>query len=177
MQLVIITSNWLTVFQVHILGLAPNQESDTLPSTGVRIVSLAKWTHNYIVANMVTRGNHIYIGDAVSSLSVVKWDEKAQALVNVARDYAPLWPTAIETLDSQSIIGCNVSCVYFLWYFTLYVTASMIATCLYSMSMVQLKGLNKWETVTLVTASTNSYLVNILSKDWFDQDLLALKGH
>ena len=86
--------------------------SQTFPSSGHTALTLdetARWTHNYIVANMVTRQDKIYIGDAISSLSVVRLDESTQKLVNIARDYTPLWPVAIETLDNGLVIAGNVS--------------------------------------------------------------------
>ncbi|KAF8516138.1 CPSF A subunit region-domain-containing protein [Hysterangium stoloniferum] len=95
---------------VHILRLTAIEESDTLPpmqASGVKLIPLARWSHNYVVSNMVARGSRLYIGDAISSLSVINWNERTQALENVARDYASLWPVAIETLDPQNIIGCN----------------------------------------------------------------------
>lgn len=77
-------------------------------SSGIVLEIAARWTHNYIVSNIVTRGDRIYIGDAISSLSVIQWDPSGQTLRNVARDYAPLWPVAIQTFDMDNIVGCNV---------------------------------------------------------------------
>lgn len=77
-------------------------------SSGLELEVVARWTHNYIVSNIVTRGDRIYIGDAISSLSVIQWDSSGQTLRNIARDYAPLWPVAIQTFDSDNIVGCNV---------------------------------------------------------------------
>lgn len=85
--------------------------SRTMPSINASSVELevaARWTHNYIVSNLVTRGDRIYIGDAICSLSVIQWNPSSQTLQNIARDYAPLWPVAIQTLDRDNIIGCNV---------------------------------------------------------------------
>jgi DNA damage-binding protein 1 len=82
-----------------------------MPSThasGVELEVVARWTHNYIISNLVTRGDRIYTGDAICSLSVIQWDPSKQTLQNVARDHASLWPVAIQTLDKDNIIGCNV---------------------------------------------------------------------
>ena len=82
-----------------------------MPSTNSSDIELevaARWTHNYIVSNIVTRDDRIYIGDAISSLSVIQWDSSLQTLRNVARDYTPLWPVAIQTFDKDNIVGCNV---------------------------------------------------------------------
>lgn len=75
---------------------------------------MAKWTHNYIVGNMIARGDRVYIGDTVNSLSVVQWDEVNQSLSSVARDYTPLWPAAIEAIENDAILGCDVRLLYYL---------------------------------------------------------------
>lgn len=77
-------------------------------SSSFELAILQRWAHNYIVSNLVSYADRIFIGDAVSSLSVIRWDEGTQKLYNVARDYAPLWPISIEALSSEKIIGCNV---------------------------------------------------------------------
>jgi DNA damage-binding protein 1 len=82
-----------------------------MPSTNSSSIELevaARWTHNYIVSSIVSRDDWIYISDAISSLSVIQWDPSSQTLHNVARDYAALWPVAIQTFDKDNIVGCNV---------------------------------------------------------------------
>ncbi|GJJ09699.1 hypothetical protein Clacol_003923 [Clathrus columnatus] len=94
------------------------QQGTTLPPThpsGFELAVLRRWAHNYIVFTLVSRDDRIYIGDAVSSLSVIRWDEDTQTLSNLARDYAPLWPVSIETLGLGKIIGCNNDCNLFLF--------------------------------------------------------------
>ncbi|KIJ27182.1 hypothetical protein M422DRAFT_271673 [Sphaerobolus stellatus SS14] len=76
----------------------------------IEVTELEKWTHNYIVSNLVVRENRLYLGDAVCSISVLRWDETSQELVNVARDYTPLWPISLETLSLNSVITCNNDC-------------------------------------------------------------------
>lgn len=103
---------------VYILHLQPIEQGSTLPHThpsGYELAVLQRWTHNYIVSNLVSHLDRIYIGDAVSSLSVLRWDDGAKKLFNVARDYAPLWPVSIETIGPEKIIGCNNDCNLFLF--------------------------------------------------------------
>ncbi|KAF8526426.1 CPSF A subunit region-domain-containing protein [Gautieria morchelliformis] len=103
---------------VYIFRLKTIQESRTMPSTNPSSIELevaARWTHNYIVSNIVSRGDRIYISDAISSLSVIQWDPSSQTLQNVARDYTPLWPVAIQTFDKDNIVGCNNDCNLFVY--------------------------------------------------------------
>lgn len=67
---------------------------------------LAEWNHNYLVTNIVVSRDYIVIGDAVSSVAVLKIVDNK--FVNVARDFAPLWPLCIEVVDGETIIGANV---------------------------------------------------------------------
>lgn len=68
---------------------------------------IAEWNHNYIVTSLVSIGDHLFVGDNISSVSVLKVvDSKLQT---VARDYGPLWPIAIEALNENTVIGATVS--------------------------------------------------------------------
>ncbi|KAG6831954.1 hypothetical protein H0H92_006555 [Tricholoma furcatifolium] len=66
---------------------------------------VSEWNHNYLVASLATYGNRIVVGDQVSSVSLLEVvDGKIQ---NLARDYGPRWPVAVEAVDKNSIIASN----------------------------------------------------------------------
>lgn len=71
-------------------------------------VSLHKvtvWNHNYLIMTLVSRGDLLLVGDALTSVSLVKLNESQVELV--ARDYGSLWPTSAQLLDEKSLIGAN----------------------------------------------------------------------
>ena len=68
---------------------------------------VSTWNHNYFVTNLVFDGTHLLVGDAISSVSALKWNEDREKIETVARDYGPLWPVAIEA-TGKGIIGANV---------------------------------------------------------------------
>lgn len=68
---------------------------------------LTDWNHNYLVVSVVVADNKIIVGDAVSSLAILRLDK--DRLETVSRDYSPLWPLCIGMFDSQTIVGANVS--------------------------------------------------------------------
>jgi len=45
----------------------------------------------------------------------VEWQETGERLQNMARDYAPLWPASIDTLNKDNVIGCNNDCNLFVF--------------------------------------------------------------
>lgn len=54
----------------------------------------------------------MFIGDAICSVSiidVVEVEEGEMRLESVAKDFSPLWPVTVESLDQDTIIGANVS--------------------------------------------------------------------
>lgn len=75
--------------------------------TPLRLERVAEWNHSHFVTNLVVDGEHILVGDAISSVSVLRWNDGLGRLESVARDYGPLWPTAIEG-TGNGIIGANV---------------------------------------------------------------------
>lgn len=75
--------------------------------TPLRLERVAEWNHSHFVTNLVIDGEHILVGDAISSVSVLRWNDELGRLESVARDYGPLWPTAIEG-TGNGIIGANV---------------------------------------------------------------------
>ena len=83
------------------------QEGD-IGGTPMVLQELGKWNHNYFVTNLAFDGERVLVGDAISSVSVIRWNEEEQVIQTVARDYGPLWPVAIES-TGNGIIGANVS--------------------------------------------------------------------
>ncbi len=54
----------------------------------------------------------MFVGDAMSSVSIidiVEAESDEMRLESVAKDFSPLWPVAVESLDQDTIIGANVS--------------------------------------------------------------------
>lgn len=85
--------------QVDIYNFASGPES--------KLVKLTGWDHNYLVIAVVVAEDQIIVGDAVSSLAVLKL-ENGEKLVTVVRDYSPLWPLCVGMFDKAKIIGANV---------------------------------------------------------------------
>lgn len=67
----------------------------------------AEWNHNHFVTNLVWDGQHLIVGDAISSVSVLNVTQEPAKLESVARDYGPLWPVAVES-TGNGVIGANV---------------------------------------------------------------------
>ncbi|KAL5524495.1 hypothetical protein ACEPAF_9635 [Sanghuangporus sanghuang] len=63
------------------------------------------WNHNYLVIAVAVVDNQIVVGDAVSSLAILKLEK--DKLETIARDYSPLWPLCIGLFDQQTIVGAN----------------------------------------------------------------------
>jgi DNA damage-binding protein 1 len=54
----------------------------------------------------------LFVGDAICSVSiidVVEAEAGEMRLESVAKDFGPLWPVTVESLDQDTIIGANVS--------------------------------------------------------------------
>jgi hypothetical protein len=54
----------------------------------------------------------LFVGDAICSVSVidvVEVEEGEMRLESVAKDFSPLWPVTVESLDQDTMIGANVS--------------------------------------------------------------------
>ncbi|EGN98024.1 hypothetical protein SERLA73DRAFT_109335 [Serpula lacrymans var. lacrymans S7.3] len=66
---------------------------------------ITEWNHNYLVTNLVCRGDKILVGDAINSISFLRMVESQ--IQCLARDYGSLWPVCVEMLDQSSIIGAN----------------------------------------------------------------------
>jgi hypothetical protein len=54
----------------------------------------------------------LFVGDAICSVSivdVVEVEAGEMRLESFAKDFSPLWPVRVESLDQDTIIGANVS--------------------------------------------------------------------
>ena len=74
--------------------------------------AVANWNHNYLVTSLGSRGSRLFVGDAICSVSVIDLIESEggeMRLESIAKDFSPLWPVSIESLDEDTIIGANVS--------------------------------------------------------------------
>jgi hypothetical protein len=59
----------------------------------------------------------LFVGDAICSVSiidVVEVEAGEMRLESVAKDFSPLWPVMVESLDHDTIIGANVSQISYL---------------------------------------------------------------
>lgn len=68
--------------------------------------TISTWDHNYIVLEVRFAGDYIVVCDAVSSLALLKLEDKR--LLTVVKSYSPLWPLCMS-VDNDNIIGANVS--------------------------------------------------------------------
>jgi DNA damage-binding protein 1 len=84
-------------------------------NTGLQRV--ADWRHNYLVTSLVARGSRLFVGDAICSVSIIDLIQAEGGefrLESVAKDFSPLWPVTVESLDRDTIIGANVSHLVFI---------------------------------------------------------------
>jgi len=65
------------------------------------------WNHNYLISTLVSSGDQLLVGDALTSVSLLKVTGFEVELI--AKDYGSLWPTCAQMLDEKSLIGANVS--------------------------------------------------------------------
>ncbi|TFY79541.1 hypothetical protein EWM64_g4471 [Hericium alpestre] len=72
---------------------------------------VADWAHGYYITNLVAHGNDLVAGDAIMSVSMLRFDASAKQekgrLVAVARDYRSLWPVALAAWDKGAVVGAN----------------------------------------------------------------------
>lgn len=73
----------------------------------LRLERLNDWNHNYLVTSLATYDDRIIIGDQLNSVSLLEVNKGK--IQNLARDYGPIWPVAVEALDKDSIIAANVN--------------------------------------------------------------------
>ncbi|KAG2010117.1 pre-mRNA-splicing factor rse1, variant 2 [Coprinopsis cinerea AmutBmut pab1-1] len=79
--------------------------SDDTDSQSSELKEVGEWNHNYIVRSLGSFNNSLVIGDIASSVSLVNVN-KGQ-FTPIARDYAPLFPYALEALSENALIGGN----------------------------------------------------------------------
>lgn len=65
------------------------------------------WNHNYLISTLVSSGDQLLVGDALTSVSLLRVTGSEVELI--AKDYGSLWPTSAQMLDEKSLIGANVS--------------------------------------------------------------------
>ena len=73
---------------------------------------VAHWNHSYLVTSLVSRESRLFVGDAICSVSVIDvigTDGGEVRLESIARDFSPLWPMSIGSVDHDTMIGANVS--------------------------------------------------------------------
>ncbi|KZT11975.1 uncharacterized protein LAESUDRAFT_746751 [Laetiporus sulphureus 93-53] len=80
-------------------------------ASSFQLKKIAEWNHNYIVMSLAAKGNKLIVGDAISSVSVLTVIDSQ--INTVARDYAPLWPVAVEAMGDNGVIGANSDCNLF----------------------------------------------------------------
>lgn len=73
---------------------------------GLHLRKMAEWNHNYLVTGLGAVGNHVFVGDQISSVSLLKCTE--EKFQTVARDYGPRWPVSVEAIDEKNVIAANV---------------------------------------------------------------------
>ncbi|KAI8986077.1 CPSF A subunit region-domain-containing protein [Trametes punicea] len=87
---------------------------ETVPGEALPLAldKAAEWNHNHFVTNLIWDGQFLLVGDAISSVSVLRVVDDATRIESIARDYGPLWPVAIES-TGNGIIGANSDCNLF----------------------------------------------------------------
>lgn len=80
--------------------------ANDMSSSSLAFHKIAEWNRSHYVTSLVSGGNTLMVGDAISSVSLLKLADGR--LETVARDYGPLWPVCLEALDDKSFIGLNV---------------------------------------------------------------------
>lgn len=63
------------------------------------------WNHNYLISTLVSSGDQLLVGDALTSVSLLRVTGSEVELI--AKDYGSLWPTSAQMLDEKSLIGAN----------------------------------------------------------------------
>ncbi|KAF9236524.1 CPSF A subunit region-domain-containing protein [Melanogaster broomeanus] len=71
----------------------------------IHICKPAVFNHNYLITTLVSRDNKLLVGDALTSVSLLKLN--GSQIEPVAKDYGSLWPTCAEMFDDNTIIGGN----------------------------------------------------------------------
>jgi len=79
--------------------------TNDMSSPSLALHKVAVWDRSHYVTSLVSGGNTLMVGDAISSISLLKLSDGR--LETVARDYGSLWPVCLEALDDKSVIGVN----------------------------------------------------------------------
>ena len=74
---------------------------------GTSLHWIADWNHNYLISTLILSGDRLLVGDALTSVSLLKVTGSGVELI--AKDYGSLWPTCAQMVDEKSIVGVNVS--------------------------------------------------------------------
>lgn len=79
-------------------------------ATTYALTLLSQWNHNYLVTQLASYGSTIVVGDHISSVSILRVEVEpvgTAKLKTISRDYAPLWPVAVETFDEYGLVAAN----------------------------------------------------------------------
>ena len=88
--------------QVIVYKICKSNPGDMSPKV---LEEVGNWNHNYFVTSLAAREDTLIVGDAISSVSILKVD--GNELRTVARHYGPMWPVAVEAVQN-GVIGANV---------------------------------------------------------------------
>ncbi|TFK91964.1 hypothetical protein K466DRAFT_514387 [Polyporus arcularius HHB13444] len=88
------------------------RENDSAELSHLTLEKVTEWNHSHFVTNLIFDGQYILVGDAISSVAALVWNEQRGRLEAAGRDYGPLWPVAIES-TGNGIIGANSDCNLF----------------------------------------------------------------
>ncbi|RPD77741.1 hypothetical protein L226DRAFT_544225 [Lentinus tigrinus ALCF2SS1-7] len=86
--------------------------NDSAELSPLMLERVTEWNHSHFVTNLVFDGQYLLVGDAISSVAVLVWNEERGRLEAAGRDYGPLWPVSIES-TGNGIIGANSDCNLF----------------------------------------------------------------
>ena len=59
---------------------------------------------NVIALHLKTKGDFVLVGDLVKSVSLLLYKPQESSFEEIARDYNPMWTTAIEILDDDTFL-------------------------------------------------------------------------
>lgn len=84
------------------------QNVDGSADSPMTLQVVGQWNHNYLVTQLAVYGNRLVVGDCIHSVSLLEVGPDF-VMTTIARDYAPLWPIAVEASNESNIVGANVS--------------------------------------------------------------------
>ncbi|KAG9315581.1 CPSF A subunit region-domain-containing protein [Chiua virens] len=71
----------------------------------ISMTQTTAFNHNYLITTLVSLEDRLLVGDALTSVSLLKLTGSQIELI--AKDYGSLWPTCAALLDDRTIIGGN----------------------------------------------------------------------